>query len=120
MYIHIVTDSCIYLDILTYTYIYLHIPTYTYIYLQILTYTSYAYIYIHILTYTYIYLHIPAYTYMLTCFALLLCFAVCCDIFLSNFHIIHIHVRSAALPVHCYDRFQNFAPGSHQEHFFGP
>ena len=54
--------------------------------------------------------YLPAYTYMLTCFALLLCGAVCCDIFLSNFHIIHIHVRSAVLPVHYYDRFCSWQP----------
>ena len=110
MYIHVVTVSCIYLDILTSTYIYLHLPPYAYKALHILR--------MH--TYTYIYLHIPAYTYMLICFALLLCFTVCCDVFNSILYIIHIHVRSAALPVHCYDRFQDFAPGGHQEHFFGP
>ena len=91
MYIHVVTVSCIYLDILTSTYIYLHIPPYAYKALHILR--------MH--TYTYIYLHIPAYTYMVICFALLLCFTVCCDVFISILYIIHIHVRSAALPVHC-------------------
>ena len=99
--LHMVTQTYIYLHLLTYTYIYLNMRTNPYIYFICIHIHTYIYIYLHVLTYTYIYLNIFAYTYILNCFALLLCFAVCCDAFLFILYIIQMHVRSAALPVRC-------------------
>ena len=81
-WLHRPTYTYIYLHLLTYTYIYLHMRTNPYIYFICINIHTYIYIYLHVLTYTYIYLHVPTYTYMLICFALLLCFAVCCGVFL--------------------------------------
>ena len=84
--------------------IYLHILTYAYESLHILHMHKYTYIYLHILTCTYIYLHIPTYTYVYLHVDLFRFAVVFCGLlwrFSFILYIIEIHVRSAALPVHC-------------------